>query len=491
MTGSEVFAWLLLTVVFVPLAMGIALLGLLQFRLAGRVSAEVRVVVAVVTMGLGAMLSVVLTSRNLNDAELHLGAVQLYEDYASGFAASRWLSLLLLGAAWVEIVRGWLRARRTETADPAWPLLVALLGFYVGTLLIQGVFSEHPGFLYKELYIPIILLAVYYQPVVDLRRILVAAKGVVLTLMLGSLLGMVAFPDFVLHRPDPGAIPGIDWRLFGLASHANALGPMALTGALLELYAPSRSPWLRGLNLLATVAVLVLAQSRTAWAAAVLMVLLVWLPLWLRSGNAQLADARRFRRAVWGLVTGLVLLIALVFAMVTFGGSEYLMRKTDFGTLNGRFQIWDITLDAWRQNIAFGYGPEVWGFERRRQFRLFHVGQAHNQFVQTLGEAGLAGLLLLLLYLLALAVAALRNFVASRGLVLALLLLVLVRSITEAPMRSEGLLSWPTFLHVLLLLVACFHLRQPRMPVRMRPRSRMAGLRRGQAPADATQRLVT
>jgi O-antigen ligase len=460
MTSADVLGWLILTAIFVPLAMGIALLGLLQYRLAERVSPQARVAVALVLMGLGATLSVALTSRNLNESALHIGAVVLYEDYAGGFAASRWLSLLLLGAAGVEIVRGWLRARQSTVPDPAWPLLVGLLGFYAGTLLIQGLFSEHPGFSYKDLYVPVLLLAAYHQRPADLHLILRTAKWTVLALLLGSLLAMLVRPDFVLHRPAPGIIPGIDWRLFGLTGHANTLGPVALLGLLLELYAPTRRRWLHGLNIAVAVAVLVLAQSRTAWVAALLMLLFVWLPLRLGSHTGPASNARQFRRAVWTVVAGLLLLIAAAFVLVALGGGEYLQRKTDLGTLNGRFQIWDITLEAWRENPGFGYGPEVWGLERRQQFRLFHVGQAHNQFVQTLGEAGLAGLALLMFYVAALLTAALRRFTASRGMVLALLLLLLVRFVTEAPMRAEGLLAWPTFLHVLLLLLACFHVRQ-------------------------------
>ena len=55
--------------------------------------------------------------------------------------------------------------------------------------------------------------------------------------------------------------------------------------------------------------------------------------------------------------------------------------------------------------------------------------------------------------------AAMRCFVASRGIVLMLLVLMLVRCVTEAPMSREGLLSWDTFLHVILFATACHYLR--------------------------------
>ena len=468
MSAASVLGLLVPGAIFVALAMAVVLLGLLQYRLAAWVSAENRAAVAILVVGVGALLSVALTARNLNEDSPAAAGLVLYEDFASGFAASRWLSLLLLGTALVETLRGFLRARLSHESDPAWPVLLAMLMFFFGTLAVQAFLSEHVSFALHDLYVPVLLLAVYQQHVHDMRRILSAAKLATLALILGSLIGIAVQPDFVLHRPAPGIIPGIDWRLFGLTSHANTLGPIALLGVLLELYAPSRWRSLRWAHLASCVAALVLAQSRTAWGAALLMAIVVWLPLRLApargagngagQGTAH-GTAQIFARAVWTVVGGLVLLIVAACVFAVSGTVDDLHQHTDLGTLNGRFAIWAITLQAWQENVMFGYGAEVWGTARRLRFNLFHVGQAHNQLLQTLGEAGIAGLLLLAIYLLVLVQAARRGFRSSRGFGMALLLLLLARCVTESPMRAEGLLSWATFLHVLLLLVLCHHLR--------------------------------
>jgi len=223
---------------------------------------------------------------------------------------------------------------------------------------------------------------------------------------------------------------------------------------------PYRSRMLRMLNLGAALAVLVLAQSRTAWAAGLLIWLTVRIPLSFSASRAK-GHAHAFRHSVRFVVVCVALLSAAACALALFANSDYVMRKTELGTLNGRFLIWDITLQAWGENPMFGYGPEVWGLERRLRFNMLYVGQAHDQFVQTLGEAGLAGLVLLCGYLLVLLVIACRRFSASRGLVLALFALLISRCVTESPMRSDGLLTWPTFLHVLLTMAACHALRAP------------------------------
>jgi O-antigen ligase len=289
-----------------------------------------------------------------------------------------------------------------------------------------------------------------------------AARVVILVLMLGSLLAMAVRPDFALHRPDPGWLPGIDWRLYGLAPHANSLGPIALLGMALELQAPSRWPLLRWLALASACAVFVLAQSKTVWATVPMLLVLVWLPLTLSHSGAGGDAGRDFRRKVLALSGMIAVLVLLAAGIVAFDVVDFIEHRGDLLSLTGRTQIWDITLQAWRQNVLFGYGAGIWGPERQREFQMYYVGQAHNQVVQTLGEAGLVGLMLLAVYLGALLITAIRSFSASRGIVLMLLTLMLVRCVTEAPMRAEGILSWNTFVHVLLLVTACHFMRTPR-----------------------------
>jgi exopolysaccharide production protein ExoQ len=459
--SADYTAFIIPVTLFVCFAVGLAILALFQFRLAALASAQTRLAMAIFLIGVGTLMSFALTDRNLNETALTGAEVVLYEDFANGFAASRWLTLLILGACLVEIIRGVLAAAASaQKSDPALPVLLAMFLFYGGTVMIQAALSEHTGFTYKDIYLPVLLTAVYFQTLCDLRPVLFAAKLAVFALMLSSLIGIVAYPNFVLHQPSPGVIPGINWRLFGVTGHANTLGPIALLAVLLDLYSPFRWRSVRTIYLVSAIAVLILAQSRTSWVACVLILCSVLVPIYVMPARKAIADPRSFGKAVWVLVLCSLIVIALVCGLVLSGLGEYLLKKTELGTLNGRFQIWDITLQAWRENVLFGYGPEVWGFERRAQFGMFHVGQAHNQFVQSLGEAGLVGLGLALVYLLTLFYVACRNFVASKGMILALFFLLLSRCVTESPLRSEGVLSWATFLHVLLITVACYHLRQ-------------------------------
>ena len=204
---------------------------------------------------------------------------------------------------------------------------------------------------------------------------------------------------------------------------------------------------------------LVLTQSKTAWAAGVVILLVVWCPLALRRAFNAASAVQQFNRAVWSTVGVIALLILSGGALVAFDVIDKLLSKTDLMTLTGRTEIWTITLEAWKDNPLFGFGPGVWGAERQQRFQMFHVGHAHNQIVQSLGEAGLVGLLFLCSYLGVLLYAAMRRFEVSRGVVLTLLMLVAVRCVTEAPLSRSSLLSWDMFLHALLMVTACHHLR--------------------------------
>lgn len=456
---SELIALTVPAAIFVSIALALVILGLFQYRLAAQLNAELRLAVAVLVVGVGTLLSIALTERNLNETGVTGGQVVLFEDYASGFAASRWLTLLVLGASVIEIIRGGLKSASRKVLDPAWPVLAAMLLFYGGTVLVQSFMSEHAEFTYKALYLPIFFTAVFFQRVDDLKPIFLSAKWVMLVLLVGSLVGISAYPDFVLHQPEPGIIPGINWRLFGITAHANALGPIALLAVLLEVYSPFRSRWLRLIYFCCALAAMLLAQSRTSWIAGALILALVLAPIMVMPNPNIAIDARRFGKSVWVLSVCILLLIAAACSLLITGVGDSLLQKTELGSLNGRFQIWDITLQAWRENVVFGYGSAVWGFERRAQLNMFHVGHAHNQLIQTLGESGLTGLTLMLTYLVTLLWVACTKFAASKGLILALLLLLLSRCVTEAPLQSEGVLSWATFLHILLIAVACHHLR--------------------------------
>jgi O-antigen ligase len=122
--------------------------------------------------------------------------------------------------------------------------------------------------------------------------------------------------------------------------------------------------------------------------------------------------------------------------------------------LNGRTYVWDATIEVWEESRIFGYGPTLWSEEFRARYGEFFAfaGQAHNQFIQSLGESGLVGLGALVVYFLTMLVVAMKTSERTAGLSLACFSLIAVRLLTEAALRTYRV-DAAFMLHVFLLYV--------------------------------------
>jgi O-antigen ligase len=176
------------------------------------------------------------------------------------------------------------------------------------------------------------------------------------------------------------------------------------------------------------------------------------------------------RSRAWGpaafslLALGVLVALALLL-LPSFGVSVEEIMATrqghDVATLDGRDLIWTLAVQEWMHNPLFGYGLTMWNDAYRMQIGLDHAVSAHNQFLQSLSVAGAMGLIGLLVYLGALLRYAISARRGSRGLSVALLVVVLVRCITETPMSFDGsFLSGAFVMQLLLFHIALVHGRR-------------------------------
>ena len=414
-----------------------------------------RAVVILWLIAISAVLNVVLVPRKLivdpDTVSIDMAA------YAQGAMTAGWLSriftLALIGFSLAMLLSAWLAKKKDSYKDPVWSLGVVLGLYYLLSIVIGATVSAVPGFNHKSLYIPIVLGALIAMPRIDFAKVIVHLKWILAVVMLMNLIAAVGFSDFSLLRPYAGLLPGIDFRLFGVFAHPNTLGPTALLLLLLELYYPSRS-YVRGLFLLLALSNFLMAQSKTAWLAAATILILVYVPyrfMVLRERPNGFAPAVLIVLVlISGLIAGMLGILAIGFDRIF---SDEVLSFT------GRTSIWIVTLDEFAKHPLFGYGPELWGREYRFQKGMLAAGQAHNQFVQTLGESGLVGFVLLMTYLGILLKLSLASFRGTRGLSLALFLLIFMRCMTEAPLRGV-VNDWPFFIHATLLLVLVSYARK-------------------------------
>lgn len=406
-------------------------------------------------IAISAVLNIVLVPRRLflDERASFVGVAAYLEGAASAGWLSRAFTVGLIGFSLSMLLAAWLSRKKTARKDPVWTLGIVLALYYLLNTLTGATVAGVPAFSHKSLYIPIVLGALIALPHVEFSRLVDHLKLILGVVMVMNLVAAVMFPDFALLRPYAGQLPGIDFRLYGVTSQANTLGPIALLLLLLELYYPSRALFRWPLLVLA-LANFLLAQSKTAWLTAFAVLVFAYLPYRFMALQAR---ANGQTSAIKLILVLIVILMGAVFALANVNIDQ--LFSDDVLSFTGRTSIWADTLAEFVRYPLFGYGPDLWGIEYRIRMGNIAVGQAHNQFIQTLGESGLVGFVLLLAYLGILLRLALHSFRASRGLSLGLLVLILVRTITEAPLRGV-VNDWPFFIHATLLIVLTSYVRQ-------------------------------
>lgn len=220
-------------------------------------------------------------------------------------------------------------------------------------------------------------------------------------------------------------------QLSGATTHPNVLGPLAAFALAIEL-----APGVRrrsALGITAAVTVCALAQSRAGWICA-LVVLLVWL------------TSSRRRRAPLGVLSYVGGLTAIVWLAVRSYIAGPLFPISFDDVLTGREQVWQLALLPFHESPIIGGGPDVFGEEFRATHGQFGavVGQAHNQVLETMAEAGLLGLAAFLVLALVWLSAARHQWRDGAWLPLAALLMLAVDGLVESPLRL--VLLPPTFM---------------------------------------------
>jgi O-antigen ligase len=401
-----------------------------------------------VLLGTGIAASTLMSGRDLKYASL--GAI--LSDGQVSLAAFVWglrlLTITIVGLS-LGTVLGALLARKSTTDHvPANPLLlITFLLFFVSTTVFNALLGTQPDFVHNAYYAGLLFLSLYYCLKPTGWAPIDAAKWTLHGLMVISLAAAVVKPSLALQPDYAGLLPGIRFRLWGVGSHANSIGPLALVALMLEYLRPSRLLVLRAAACLAAILVLLLAQSKTVWLAGLLI--FVFLPVF-RANWASQQRLALFTVATLVAAAGILLAGFLGPALFEKAVATRGLTGGDFESLSGRAKIWEASLSEWVANPWFGYGPGLWGLEHRLSVGLPAVTSAHNQFLQTLSGAGNIGVAGLLVYLAVLARWSARAAGQTKGVSLALYVLILVRCLTETPLVFGTLFNAELITHALL-----------------------------------------
>lgn len=349
---------------------------------------------------------------------------------------------LLLGVAVVILLS---RSYRLVLRGRA--LWIAYLGFASGPVLAME-FGTHPRFRYTFLLAPAAFTVVYLSLRGSPDRWMAMIRRLLLLYVWTSIGLALARPAWAFDAYSRSTLLlGASPRLTGITAHPNTLGAVAAT-AVLVVATTSVGRW-RLINCIGAGAALVLTDSRMAIAGTLGGLLLTFIHS--REGGHGL----RVAMAVSLIIAPALWVTSANEPMERLAAiSDGSLTSSQVSTVSGRAAVWEQTVVEWRDNRLFGFGPGLWSPDHRRQFgqRFNWVGQAHNQWFQSLGDAGLVGLAGLVIYVGALIRAAFLTSTRSRGLTGALVTLLLFRIMSESALRNPGL-DVITMLHLVTFAV--------------------------------------
>ena len=335
--------------------------------------------------------------------------------------------LLVIGACLVRVTSRRIRMPRAGSA------LLFGAAAYLGVLVLRGIADLGSGggrIPQGELLSLLTVICLAVAPRVSPSRIADILKWLMAATVLLSLLVIVLRPERLVPYGG-GLLPGFPYRTAGVLSHPNSLGPAALLYLALERYRPSPR-WLRPVLILSGVAILLAAQSKTAWVAAAFVVVMSW------AAGGRSRPAIRLAGAVLAtFAAGAVLLVG----NVDYGAFVSEDRLESTRSLTGRTALWERGLEAWRDQPVFGAGLDT--FRRiADQIGQPWAGQAHNEGVQALGTTGLVGFAALLLYVAVLLRSGYRLRELTSYTSIVLVGMLLIRALTEAYLRDLGSLHF-------------------------------------------------
>lgn len=312
------------------------------------------------------------------------------------------------------------------------------LGVFLFSLgsLIASLAGTQPAFKIGLFFIPVVFTTVFLLPAVHPDWFVAQAKRVLLIYIYGSLIAAIVAPTWAFQVDyEQSFFSGFNFRLFGVTPQANILGPLVALYLILEIFTFTKAASWKWLNISASVIVLALTQAKTAWLIAIAgLVIKQGYEVWVKSKPIS-----KFFLA-FGVLTIFVFIASVVpdNIILSFISPK---QAESLSTMTGRTEVWEVSLNAWKDNPIFGYGPNLWDLDFRLQFgnRYIWVGQAHNQLIQSLAEAGIVGLSGIIIYALVLLWYGFSYMRFTHGLSLALVILMLARSISEANFRNYNL----------------------------------------------------
>ena len=404
---------------------------------------------------LGPSVGIILSGRDLQQPETL--------DPGNLNALSEWLLRLItigiVGMAAVVVGDRCLRRdRQWPDAGQLW-LAGSFALYFIGNVVVPGILGAEPVFQRNYFYVALVFAAIYARREDGVGFLVDGLKWTLVAFMAASFVYALVNPDGALRTYAPELrLPLVPFRFWGLGPSSNAMGPLALVAILLLIVRPIDGRWAGLFSGGVAWAVLLLAQSQTAWIATVLIVppLLAYRYCLRRYGGIRWRPPPGLVVAALGVLAGLAVL-ASASLLQSFSAERIVPTAglTGYGELlTGRGSIWRVALTVFEEHPMFGYGVMAWTLDFRTALGMPFATSAHNQWLQSLSVGGVFGFVGVSIYVLVLVTLSLGQAARlSGGLAPALMALTLLRCLTEAPLDMGTLLVVDVVIHALLFAV--------------------------------------
>jgi O-antigen ligase len=310
--------------------------------------------------------------------------------------------------------------------------------------------SAHPYFQHYYIYPLIIGFAALMTSDSERDAFVTVTRNALLIFFTVGYLFLLVKPNLAADFSySQGLIPGLP-RFAGLAPHSIVLAGLTQIAMLTLMLQPFTD---RRHNILAWLicgVTMVFAQSKTVWLSTIVIGLILYVARNKDRLKAQLWEERYKGAFIAALVFAMVSVTAisanLLFGNISNKLDRFLSSQegAQITSMTGRDQIWELAIARWLGNPIFGDGAGP-------SLGLSAATHAHNQLLDTLMHAGLVGGTGLLIYFLTLGYYSIKYSAESRGVTLAIFLVIAFRCVGEIPLSVKG--YGLEFIAQLLLLV--------------------------------------
>lgn len=349
----------------------------------------------------------------------------------------------------------------SKLPHPAFPhlLFFGLTLFFLTNVISPGLFGAHPSMTHDYFYAYLTFCAGILLSAKEADISFKSARNGFVVFLLVGLICMFVKPTLVLNTNYNGLIPFLKIRLAGLATHSNGLGVIAVVLMLALWYYPFSNRLLSFIGWFVAIASVILAQSKTCWIALLFCAAIIY---YFRYGHLFRQHVLNYRRPhLTALLIGTAMIVSLVSAVafMFFGVGDHVASffssrtGEELASFSGRDIIWQIAIEEWNRNPIFGYGLTIWDEDYRKSIQLANATSAHSQYYQSLASAGIVGVAGLIIYAACLFYLSLKTARQSRGLTLAMFVLIISGSLSEVPLVMDSFGASPIIAHILLLIM--------------------------------------